>query len=139
MSDPSTRNPADFAFEDWQNLYATDPEAFERRRREALDAVIQSAPAGMQQRLRGLQFRIDLERTQAGSGLAACLKAHSIMWDSLFRLRDALAGLSDLQKDGMLGSTARAHQAAVRTATVIPFRGLPDGDGSAGGRDAGSR
>jgi hypothetical protein len=75
----------------------------------------------MQQRLRGVQFRVDMERSRAGSDLAACLKAHSMMWDSLVRLREALSELSALQKGGMLRLPARAP-AAVRTATVIPFR-----------------
>jgi hypothetical protein len=137
MSDPSTRTPGAYAFEDWRHLYATDPEAFELRRREALDAVIQSAPASLQPRLRGMQFRIDLERARAGSGLAACIKAHSMMWDSLVRLRDALAGLSDLQKDGMLGSVARRHPAALRTAAVIPFPRVAASGRSEGGQDGG--
>jgi hypothetical protein len=121
MSDPTPRKPQDFVFEDWQRLHETDPDAFELRRKEALDAVIEAAPADMQQRLRGVQFRVDMERSRAGSDLAACLKAHSMMWDSLVRLRDALAELSELQKDGVLGAVARAP-AEVRTATVIPFR-----------------
>jgi len=124
MSDLLTRKPQDYAFEDWQRLHETDPEAFELRRKEALEAVIQSAPADMQQRLRGVQFRVDMERARAGSDLAACLKAHSMMWDSLVRLRDALSELSDLQKDGMLGAVARTPVEA-RTATVIPFRNAP--------------
>jgi hypothetical protein len=124
MSDLQTRKPQDYAFEDWQRLHETDPDAFELRRKEALEAVILSAPEDMQQRLRGVQFRVDMERSRAGSDLAACLKAHSMMWDSLVRLRDALSELSDLQKDGMLGAVARTP-APVRTATVIPFRNAP--------------
>lgn len=135
MSDLSTRNPQDYAFEDWRQLHETDPEAFELRRKEALEAVILAAPADMQQRLRGVQFRVDMERARAGSDLAACLKAHSMMWDSLVRLRDALSELSDLQKDGMLGAVARAPT-EVRTATVIPFRAA---SGSRGDEHANSK
>lgn len=121
MSDLSTLKPQDYAFEDWQRLHESDPEAFEQRRREALESVIESAPPDMQPRLRGLQFRVDMERSRAGSDLASCLKAQSMMWDSLLRLRDALSELSSLQKDGMLGAVARTPVEA-RKATVIPFR-----------------
>ena len=121
MSDPSNRKPEDYAFEDWRHLHETDPDAFELRRKEALESVIQSAPPDMQARLRGLQFRVDMERARAGSDLAACLKAQSMMWDSLTRLRDALSELSSIQKDGTLGAVARGR-AEARKATVIPFR-----------------
>ena len=121
MSDLSNQKTEDYAFEDWQRLHASDPEAFEIRRKEALEAVIQTAPARMQQRLRGVQFRADMERTRAGSDLASCLKAQSMMWDSLLRLRDALAELSVLQKDGTLAAIVQTP-AEARTATVIPFR-----------------
>ena len=135
MSDQLTRKPQDYACEDWQRLHETDPESFELRRKEALEAVIASAPADMQQRLRGVQFRVDMERARAGSDLAACLKAHSMMWDSLVRLRDALSELSDLQKGGILGAVARTP-AAIRNATVIPFRpGIEKHRGEADGSD----
>jgi hypothetical protein len=121
MSDPSNRNPEDYVFEDWRHLHETDPDAFELRRKEALESVIQSAPPDMQARLRGLQFRVDMERSRAGSDLGACLKAQSMMWDSLVRLRDALSELSSVQQDGTLGAVARGR-AEARKATVIPFR-----------------
>lgn len=121
MSVPSNRKPEDYVFEDWRHLHETDPDVFELRRNEALESVIQSAPSDMQARLRGLQFRVDMERTRAGSDLAACLKAQSMMWDSLVRLRDALLDLSIVQKDGALGAVGLAR-AEVRKATVIPFR-----------------
>jgi hypothetical protein len=121
MSVPSNRKPEDYVFEDWRHLHETDPDVFELRRNEALESVIQSAPSDMQARLRGLQFRVDMERSRAGSDLAACLKAQSMMWDSLVRLRDALLDLSSVQKEGTLGAVGRGR-AEVREATVIPFR-----------------
>ncbi len=124
MSDLSDRQPEDYVFEDWQRLHETDPAAFELRRKEALEALIQSAPVDMQPRLSGLQFRVDMERSRAGSDLSACLKAQSMMWDSLIRLRDVLSELSGIQKDGMLGAVAHTR-AEVRKATVIPFRPAP--------------
>jgi hypothetical protein len=121
MSDLSNLKPQDYAFEDWRRLHETDPVAFEARRKEALESVIESAPACLQPRLRGLQFRVDMERARAGSDLAACLKAQSMMWDSLHKLRDALAELSNVQRSGALGAVAR-KQVELRMATVIPFR-----------------
>jgi hypothetical protein len=44
-----------------------------------------------------------------------------MMWDSLHKLRDALAELSNVQRSGALGAVAR-KQVELRMATVIPFR-----------------
>ncbi len=84
----------EFDFDDWHRLHRADPQAFEARRKAALAAVIDGAPEHVQPRLRGMQFRLEMERARAGSDLAACLKAQSLMWDSLTRLRDALEQLS---------------------------------------------
>jgi len=123
MSDLPQPLQQNFDFEEWRQLYATDPEAFERRRAAALAAVIESAPERMQQRLRGVQFRLDMERSLARSDLAACLKAHSMMWDSLVRLRDALAKLSEIRPGETLvpAREAAAGKESPRTATVLPF------------------
>lgn len=120
---PQASSVQEFDFEDWRQLHAIDPEAFERRRAEALCAVIDSAPARMQQRLRGVQFRLDMERSLARSDLAACLKAHSMMWDSLVRLRDALAMLSETRPGETIVPVrgALAGPDAPRTATVLRF------------------
>jgi hypothetical protein len=123
MSDP-TGKPDDFDFEDWRRLHASDPGAFEQRRSAALESVISGAPEHLQKRLRGVQFRLDLERSRAGSDLAACLKAHTLMWDSLTRLREALEQLSVSAKPAQAVSAGAAPSAP--TAKVIAFPGSAD-------------
>ena len=63
-----------FDSEEWMALARSDPEQFEKRRTQAIDEVINSAPAHIQRRLRGLQWRIDLERSRAGTPLGACVR-----------------------------------------------------------------
>jgi hypothetical protein len=70
-------------FEHWAQLAITDPEAFEDRRSHLIEAFISSAPIERQQRLRGLQWRIDQIRRTAHTPLAACIRISRMMWDSV--------------------------------------------------------
>jgi hypothetical protein len=79
-----------FDFDEWAALARADSDAFERRRQELIAAVIAAAPAEHQQRLRGLQFRIDLERQRSGTPLGAAIRLNAMMWSSFSDLRTAL-------------------------------------------------
>ena len=80
-------------FDQWADLAKTDPDAFEARRAEAIEAMIQRMPDEKQQRMRCLQWKIDQVRNQASNPMAACIKISEMMWDSLVGpggLKDAL-------------------------------------------------
>lgn len=107
-------------FEYWLKLAKSDPELFEKKRLEAIDAVIQSAPVEKQQRLRGLQWRIDAERKKAKNPLDACLKVYNMMWDKVYGNNGLLEHLDTL--------TTGAPQPKLKTkvtgsADVVAFRG----------------
>ena len=70
-------------FDQWASLAKTDPEAFERKRAEVIEAMIQRMPAEKQQRMHCLQWKIDQVRDRASNPLAACIKISEMMWDSL--------------------------------------------------------
>lgn len=104
-----------FDFGCWMRLARSDPQAFERRRKEVLAQAIRQASPSQRRRLEGLQCRIDLERRRARTPMAACLRLSSMMWASVHdELAPALRRL-----------TARTPSAALRgpehRATVIPF------------------
>ncbi|MCW5626511.1 MAG: DUF3135 domain-containing protein [Burkholderiales bacterium] len=82
-----------FDFEEWRDLAASDPEAFERRRLEAIEALIAQAPERERQRLRGLQFRIDMERQRSSNPLGACVRISRMMWERFNDLQHALEDL----------------------------------------------
>ncbi|MDA8382705.1 MAG: DUF3135 domain-containing protein [Betaproteobacteria bacterium] len=88
-----------FDSEEWMALARSDPEQFEKRRAQAIDEVINSAPAHIQRRLRGLQWRIDLERSRAGTPLGACVRLYSMMWDFVCAENGFLAALKGLSED----------------------------------------
>lgn len=110
-------------FDEWATLARTDPGAFEARRLALIEAFLSQFPNADQRRLRGLQFRIDMERRRARTPMAACLKISSMMWDSLLGthgLKNAL--------DALVGYTAfepppaRPPGAAPHPSRILPFR-----------------
>lgn len=72
-----------FDFDYWRKLAAEDPQGFEVARRSAVAALIQRAPKERQQRMQGLQWRIDRIRETAPNPMSACLKISSMMWDNM--------------------------------------------------------
>jgi len=70
-------------FDEWAALASTDPDEFEQRRQVCIEQFINRYPLSRQRRLRGLQFRIDMERKKARTPLGACIKLSSMMWDTI--------------------------------------------------------
>jgi hypothetical protein len=92
---PNTQKPL-VDFDTWSKLSQSDPEAFEARRAEVIEQMIQNMPAHKQHRMRCLQWKVDQVRAQASNPLSACVKLSEMMWDSLAGpggLREALEGL----------------------------------------------
>ena len=85
-----------FDFDEWRQLAETDPEAFELRRQQVIESLIASAPSKRQQRLRGLQWRVDMERRKASDPLLSCRKVFGMMWHSVYGDNGLLQALNDL-------------------------------------------
>lgn len=98
-------------------LAAEDPEAFEHERQRLVEALIESAPQGQQQRLRGLQWRVDAERQRAATPLAACLRISAMMWE---RVTEA-GGLLDACRT-LEGGPLPAEPRAKNKAQLLDFR-----------------
>lgn len=85
----------DFDFDGWALLAKSDPAAFEERRRAVIEQAIAAMPQERQARLRGLQWRIDLERARYRHPLVSCSQLFNMMWASVYGeggLVDALNG-----------------------------------------------
>ena len=94
---PEPRKPL-VDFDQWSELAKSDPAAFEAKRVEAIEEMIQSMPAHKQERMRCLQWKIDQVRNQASNPVAACIKLSEMMWDSLVGpggLKDVLERVGD--------------------------------------------
>lgn len=110
-----------FDFDDWSRLAKEDPSAFEARRLALIEEFLRQFPQPDQQRLRGLQFRIDMVRRRARTPMGACLKISSMMWESLLGshgLKNAL----DTLLDSPAQSVPATFTGFTTSARVIPFR-----------------
>lgn len=112
-------------FEQWRALASQDPEGFEARRLELIEAVIGTASQRCQRRLRGLQWRIDLLRARSANPLAACVSLSNMMWDSF-------AGEGGLVQ--ALNGRYPSSETAPPRATVLPFN-KPRSNSPCRGRD----
>ncbi len=101
-------------FDEWAALAKSDPAAFEARRQATIEAYLSAAPAENQQRLRGLQFRIDMERQRASNPLSATIRISNMMWTAFGELRDALDRTVN-------GEPAPVDPAPKQTAQVMLF------------------
>lgn len=84
-------------FDSWAEIAKTDPEKFEAHRQKMLDDFFELIPESRQQRMRGLQFQVDMECQRAKTPLAACIKISTMMWDNISKengLMDAFKALT---------------------------------------------
>jgi len=82
----SEKTQRKFEFDAWVKLSQKDPEAFEAMREAQINKFIDGCDEEKQQRLRCLQWKIDIVRNKSDSPLAACVAISDMMWDSLERL-----------------------------------------------------
>lgn len=105
-------------FDEWASLAQSDPAAFEERRSCLIEDYIQNSPYHLQRRLRGLQFRVDMERRRARTPMGACVRISRMMWDALLGeggLRDSLntfASVSAAPGTRVSPTTARLYKFA---------------------------
>lgn len=85
-----------FNFDQWCALAKSDPEAFEAKRQALIEQTITGAPAHMQQRLRGLQWRVDMERKRAKNPTSACVNIYRMMWTRVYGEGGLLEALDSL-------------------------------------------
>ena len=101
-----------FDFDEWAMLARTAPDEFEQRRRAVIESLISSSDHV--RRLRGLQWRIDLEISRARNPMDACVRLSNMMWDSFMDLNHAL---NDFVGNDCAPTCAAAH--AAQSAKII--------------------
>lgn len=114
-----------FNFDEWCALAKSDPEAFEAKRRDVLEQLICTSPKPMQQRLRSLQWRVDMERARAKNPNSACVNIYRMMWNRVYGengLLDALDGLLNATSTTGHGQRVQAPGGDAKSADVLKFR-----------------
>ncbi|MBX3706506.1 MAG: DUF3135 domain-containing protein [Pseudomonadales bacterium] len=116
------------AFDVLVDMARNDPQGLETLRRSLTNAVITAAPTeDARRKLRGLAFRIDMERRRASSPLAATVRLSALMSESLARLRQSMVDpdalrADDRADDGQLADVVclgRAGSARIRPAKTV--------------------
>lgn len=105
-------------FDKLREMAQNNPEQLERLRMELCDQLIQDAPEKYRRKLRGLQFRVDMERRRAKSPMAACIAISGMMHDSFDRLRQTLNEATGNATPGYLNTPS----SEVEEGKVLPFR-----------------
>ena len=88
----------DFDFDEWSQIAKTDPEKFEKMRRQLIESVFEQAPEHLRPQLERQQWQIDQVRNQSVTPLAACKKIFKKMWNSVHGDRGLLTALQSPQK-----------------------------------------
>lgn len=81
-------------FHEWQFLAEVDPEAFELRRKQVIETVLDQLPEQQRTRCIALQCKIDAARHDAENPQMALAIIGTMMVDHLQRLGDSLCELS---------------------------------------------
>lgn len=115
----STTQSRRFDYDKWASLARDNPTAFEEMRQREIEYVIAAAPMRVQQRLRCLQWRIDMERKKCANPLSACLRLYSMMWDAVM---DEHGFVSALQLLADPDASVKDWKYLGSTAKILPFR-----------------
>jgi len=108
------------AFEVLVDMARNDPQGLETLRRSLTNAVIAAAPTeAARRRLRGVEFRIEMERRRSRSPLAATIRISELMCRSLAELHRSMVAPDSLRQ-------ADVRPAA--NATILPIFAVSDSD-----------
>lgn len=114
-----------FDFDQWSALAKSHPEDFEAKRLALVEQTINSAPDYMQQRLRGLQWRIDMERRRAKNPTNACVNIYRMMWNRVYGeggLLQALDSLMHFDGESPQQLLDNHNKRANESASVLHFK-----------------
>ncbi|MDH5360944.1 MAG: DUF3135 domain-containing protein [Gammaproteobacteria bacterium] len=81
-------------FDSWQHLADSNPEAFEAKRRDLVNAIIEQVPEPRQHRLRCLQWRIEKVCATSSNPISAALRLSRMMWESIDRQHELIQRLA---------------------------------------------
>ncbi len=97
-------------FEKWSELAKTDPQAFERLRRQFLLSALNRIDSNKRHKFECLQWRLDQIRHTTKTPLSACMKISQLMWTSFEELRQHYSD------DTVMADSPK------KSATILPFQ-----------------
>ncbi|MCF6235632.1 MAG: DUF3135 domain-containing protein [Gammaproteobacteria bacterium] len=106
-----------FDFDEWHKLAKTDPAAFDKKRKSIIEDFIANVPEARQEKLRRLQWRIDME-AQRKSSQPSYIRIYDMMMDSVFGdsgLVESMRALTDVNHNNYSHSK-------LKSATILNFK-----------------
>jgi len=74
-------------------LASDDPDELERLRRFYCEKLIESAPDRYRNRLKGLQFQVDMIKRKSKNPLHSCMQISKLMMDNYVDMQQAIKGV----------------------------------------------
>ena len=85
-----------FDFDYWKNLSKNNPEAFESARKQEIDQYISNLKdENVQDRMRRLQWRVEMERKRSKSPMDSAVRIYDMMWESVGKNFEAIQDLTE--------------------------------------------
>ena len=93
---PSVTSKKGLDFDYWCDLAKNDPESFEAARKQEIDQYISGLKTEeLQDRMRRLQWRINMERKRSKNPMDSAIRLYDMMWDSVGKNFEAIQDLSE--------------------------------------------
>ena len=110
-------------FDELMKIAQNDPERLDEIRKQATEALIDSAPSKHQRRLRGVQFQIDMELRRSKSPLDGYIRISNMMNESLWQLKSTLNEVLETRQQRGLPTTKELDlsEGSPKTAKILAF------------------
>jgi len=114
------------SFEALVALAQEDPAEFEALRDQLCKQILDQAPEHISRRLKGLQFKINMERQRSKTAIKSCLDLSKLMNDSLIELEQVLSNPQEFLREHNVNSQtvetklARKKQASAEIIQLFP-------------------
>ena len=111
-------------FNELVQLAQQDPQALEALRQQVCQQLIASARPADQRKLKGLQFKIDMERRRAKSQTIVCTQLYDRMNSSFAQLKALLSHTQAMlphQSSAQPAPAPTAESTTQHSAHIIPF------------------
>lgn len=103
-----------FDFEYWRDLAKKDPEAFEAAREQEINQYISGlANEDVQDRMRRLQWRVEMERKRSKSPMDSAVRIYDMMWESVGKNFEAIQDLAEHFKPEDQRTSSKTSKAKV--------------------------
>ena len=120
------------SFEALVALAKEDPIEFEVLRDQLCKQVMDQAPEHIARRLKGLQFKINLERRRSKTALKSCLEVSKLMHNSLMELDKALSNPQEFlrehhsmtNQDAASSNNTKAKQSSADIIQLFPKQSI---------------